>query len=134
LNLYVVAPPKSLWYFGKVNDEALGYFRRYSKKTLRDTIESTDLTVMSINYIFSSLVPISLVTRVLPYRFGKRRDTKMVVKKSSKNLSLSKKIDRTMYKVLGVEQLFSKYLTMPFGLSLILSAKKSTTATKSRSN
>jgi hypothetical protein len=70
----------------------------------------------------------------LPYRFGKRRDTKMVVKKSSKNLSLSKKIDRTMYKVLGVEQLFSKYLTMPFGLSLILSAKKSTTATKSRSN
>jgi ubiquinone/menaquinone biosynthesis C-methylase UbiE len=130
--VFITVPAhKLLW---SSHDEALGHFRRYSKKTLRNSIELTDLTVMSINYIFPSLVPISFLSRTLPYRLGKGRDTKLVIQKSSKNLSLSKKIDRTMYKVLGVEQLFSKYLTMPFGLSLILSAKKSTTATKSRSN
>jgi len=129
--LFITVPAyKFLW---SSHDEALGHFRRYSKKTLRDTIESTDLTVMSINYIFSSLVPVSFLTRALPYLFGKRRDSKMVIKKSSKNLSMSKKIDRTIYNILKVEQLLAKYFTMPFGLSIILSAKKSTTATISRS-
>ncbi len=84
-SLLIVSVPANQWLFG-LHDEALGHFRRYSRKTLRKVINSqfATLNVRSIGFLgIPAALYFSKIRRV-PYPVGKPGLANLILKVSCK--------------------------------------------------
>ena len=109
----IVTVPAHSWLFG-FHDKALGHFRRYGKKSLRDLISNTGLVdIKNMRYFGFTLVPICLLySRLLrrPYpktSLGDARGKTVLGFVAGKLLDLDRRL-----------------ALMPFGISLVLHGKK----------
>jgi 2-polyprenyl-3-methyl-5-hydroxy-6-metoxy-1,4-benzoquinol methylase len=121
--LLIISVPSHKWLFSDF-DSAIGHFRRYSKKSLRQELNEANYVEIEIRHAFATLVAPAFILRRLPYLFGRRRKyagTKGVEESSKRLVKVNKFIDMFLYWLLEIE---SK-IKFPFGLSIIAVFKKS---------
>ncbi len=119
----IVTVPSHNWLFSDF-DIAIGHFKRYTKKKLRNEMQEAGYQEIFSRYFFVSLVPIAFLFRRIPYLLGRRRDFtgKSGVKEGIvKATRLNKVLDSVLYRILKVD---SK-LKLSVGLSLLAVYKKS---------
>lgn len=116
--IYLTVPAHD-WLFSD-HDEALGHHRRYSRKTLKRTLEESGFTIERIDFLFSVLILPAMLLRRMPYLFGMRKDSKVVIHRAETVLRLPFVVDRLMLFVCRIE----RFLKLPFGLSLFVVASK----------
>jgi SAM-dependent methyltransferase len=99
-------------------DSSIGHYRRYSVSELESSLAAADFELVKARYLFSFLVPLAWLLRVLPEKLG------------FNSSATSRKSTRTHFRI---AQLFSplfralvaleKILRPPFGLSIIALAR-----------
>jgi len=82
-NIYITVPAhNSLW---SDIDNYSGHYRRYNSKMIEILAKKTDLKLLYNGYFFSYLtLPVYLI-RSMPYKIMGKRDSKVILEKSSKN-------------------------------------------------
>lgn len=105
-------------------DEVLHHKRRYTKKTLTDTLEQSGFEVTYCNYVYSFLVlPVLVVRRVKEFLMSQASDAKQLEYQSDFKLS-SPLVNRVFSAVAAVERWFVWRVPIPFGTSLVAVARK----------
>ena len=120
----IATVPAFQWLWSR-EDEVLGHFRRYSKKSLNAEIRDAGFEVVSSNYVFASLVPLAALLRTLPYRLGRkqRQADDEVLTRTAARLKPSGLTDRIALSILRLESRISRFVSLPFGLSIVIRAK-----------
>jgi SAM-dependent methyltransferase len=115
--LLLITVPAHQFLFSEY-DSSIGHFRRYSVSELRTSLSAAGFELLNARFLFSFLVPLAWLLRVLPEKLGLQ------------NSVGSSKSTRTQFRI---AQLFSpafrlliyceKVFRIPFGLSIIAVAK-----------
>ena len=109
----LITVPAYQFLFSK-KDRALGHYRRYDKKLLKD--ELSEFKIKKVSYFNTFLcVPIVIVT--LLNKFLKRNYIKEV--ETTPNYILNK----LCYIIFAAEKYFLKYFNLPFGISIYILVK-----------
>ncbi len=116
---FVCSVPAYQWLFSDF-DISIGHYMRYSRKKLRQLLDSVGLRCESFRFIFGFLVLPAFFLRRIPYLLGKRRTLRELNFSFGGNSSTINK----MGCILTIVSQFEKKLKLPFGLSLIAVAKK----------
>lgn len=121
--LLIVTVPAFQWLWSR-EDEALGHFRRYTRKSLVTELESANFQVTSCGYMFASLVLPAALLRAIPYRFARasRRQEREILTRNAARLNPSGLTGKAAAWVLGMEFRIGRFLAFPFGLSVLASA------------
>lgn len=117
--LYLTVPVGQ-WLWGSL-DETLGHQRRFSKRSMRRLLKLNGFVPEQEEYLFFSLVPLAWLTRALPYKFRRSRTS---VEEISDQLAPSKLIDSLSAFILKIEAKISRLIPLPYGLTLMVVAKK----------
>jgi hypothetical protein len=117
-NIFLTVPAHK-WLFSE-HDVAHGHFRRYDLRGLINLIEETGFEIIRAEYLYSVLVPASIILRRIPYLLKKRRGTDFVLNYSEQVL----KVSPTIEKLLTLIFRFERKTRFPFGLSIFMIAKK----------
>lgn len=117
--LYLTVPVGQ-WLWSSL-DETLGHQQRFSKKSIRKLLERNGFIPEQEEFLFLSLVPFAWLTRALPYRLRRDRST---IDDISDQLSPSKIIDSIAAIILKIEAKISRRIPLPYGLTLLVVAKK----------
>ncbi len=117
--IFICSVPAYQWLFSDF-DISIGHYRRYSRRNLRHLLESTQFRPIETKSIFAFLVLPAFILRRLPYLFGRRANLQVISKSSGGNSKRVNKMAFVFSKIHKIEQL----LNLPFGLTLIVSAKK----------
>ena len=98
----------SLW---SGHDVYLRHFRRYTKNELRQLVEESGLSVISVRYTYSTVFPIAYIQRTF-------------AQKSSQNSQLKENtfLARLIMRIMLFPDRWISFL--PFGVSLVLEARK----------
>ncbi len=92
------------------------HFRRYTKNQLLKQVEKAGFEIKKVSYFNFFLFPIILAVRLLQ---------KFFKKKAQNDLSLSPPwINNLLIKLFGSECFLLKYISLPIGVSLVLTATK----------
>jgi len=118
--LYLTVPVGQ-WLWGSL-DETLGHQRRFSKRGMRQLLAQNGFVPELEEYLFLSLVPLAWVTRALPYKLRRGRKS---VEEISDQLAPSKLVDSLSAFILKIEAKISLFVPLPYGLTLMVVAKKS---------
>ncbi len=115
--LLLITVPAHQFLFSEY-DSSIGHFRRYSVSQLSSSLSSAGFELVNARFLFSFLVPLAWLLRVLPEKLGFR------------NSANSRKSTRSQFRI---AQLFSpvfrllvsseKVLRLPFGLSILALAR-----------
>lgn len=120
----IATVPAFQWLWSR-EDEVLGHFRRYSKKSLNLEFRNAGFEVVSCEYMFASLVPLAALLRTLPYRLGRKHrqaDTEVLTRTAAR-LKPSSLTDRIALRILRLESSIFRLVSLPFGLSIVIRAK-----------
>ena len=118
--IITVPASNTLWSDTDIN---LGHFRRYSVADLKLKMEAAGYTVLQRTYFFSLLWLPLLIFRVLPQRFGFKKDE--TKRRASEHVSSRSIKGRLVKWLLAWEIFFIKNgFSIPFGTSCIIIAKK----------
>ena len=117
--LYLTVPVGQ-WLWGSL-DETLGHQRRFSKKAMRNLLEKNGFILEHEEFLFLSLVAFAFFTRALPYRLRRNPRT---VGEISNQLSPNRRIDAGASLILKIEAKISRLIPLPYGLTLLVVAKK----------
>lgn len=113
--LVVLAVPAYQWAWSD-HDVLLGHRRRYVAPELRALAEQAGLEVVRCAYFHSWLVPIAFVLRRTPARH--------LVKRSAEEASfVSQRVNRILVTVTDAERWVSRFVDIPFGLSILMVAR-----------
>ncbi len=107
--LVVTVPASMLLWSG--HDVQNQHYRRYSRRTLRSVVEKAGFEVMFVNYWNTILYPLALIARVT----GNSGES---------SFSMPRIIDNLFYACIIVESVLMRWIPLPFGVSLVLVAKK----------
>ena len=118
-HLYLTVPVGQ-WLWGSL-DETLGHQQRFSKKGMRKLLEQNGFVAEHEEFLFLSLVPLAWLTRALPYKLRRRQST---VEGISEQLSPNKTVDSITAFILKMEAKISRFIRLPYGLTLLVVAKK----------
>jgi ubiquinone/menaquinone biosynthesis C-methylase UbiE len=121
--LYLTVPVGQ-WLWGSL-DETLGHQLRFSKRGMRNLLENNGFIPEHEEYLFLSLVPLAWLTRALPYKLRRGNST---VENISSQLSPNRIIDSATALILKIEAMISQIIPMPYGLTLLVVAKKKTSS------
>ena len=114
-NGYILITVPAYQFLFSTKDKALKHYRRYSKKTLKKTID--EFTLVKMSY-FNSLLFIPIITIIL---FNKLLNINYIKKvETTPNFIINK----ILFYVFSIEQITLKYLNFPFGLSIYALIKK----------
>lgn len=116
--LFLTSAYKFLW---SEHDEAAHHKRRYTRRSLREMVERANLEVLKISYVnFFLFVPILLVRMLRSFgRAGRRGQA------GSPDLFLPPAIfNNIFYALLRMESWMIRYINFPFGVSLLVIARK----------
>jgi len=95
-------------------DSSIGHYRRYTVTELRRSLASSGFDLIHYQYLFSFLVPLAWVLRVLPGKFRKVDSVKSV-KHARTQFRIAEKLSPIFRFLVWLEKL----LKPPFGLSII---------------
>jgi hypothetical protein len=115
--LLLITVPAHQCLFSKY-DSSIGHFKRYSVSELRSSLKAAGFELMSVRYLFSFLVPLAWLLRVLPEKFGFQS------KEPVKDTTLRQfRIAQLLSPVFRFFVTVEKILRLPFGLSILAVAK-----------
>lgn len=118
--LYVTVPAFPLLWSGE--DVYAGHFRRYTKRSLTNALESSGFMLQRISYFFGPLVLPVLLLRSLPLRIGIRQD--VVTKSTEHHVPAPGLGTRCLEFMLKIEaKALARGFTIPFGSSLLAVAR-----------
>lgn len=104
------------------HDEWAAHRRRYRERTLRAAVVAAGFEVVRSSYFFSFLVPAALLLRRTPLRrFVRSTDDEVG--------AASAPVDRVMTALASIERRIALRWRVPFGLSIVLVARRPATAT-----
>tara|TARA_B100000787_G_scaffold144432_1_gene114285 strand:- start:331 stop:1047 length:717 start_codon:yes stop_codon:yes gene_type:complete len=109
----LITVPAYQFLFSK-KDEALGHYRRYNKKILKN--ELTEFNIEKISH-FNTLLCIPIIIMTLLNKFLKRDYIKQV--ETTPNFFINK----LCFIIFAAEKYFIKYLNLPFGISIYILVK-----------
>ena len=109
----LVTVPAYQFLFSK-KDEALGHYRRYNKRILKN--ELTEFNIEKISH-FNTLLCIPIIIMTLLNKFLKRDYIKQV--ETTPNFFINK----LCFIIFAAEKYFIKYLNLPFGISIYILVK-----------
>lgn len=109
----LITVPAYQFLFSK-KDEALGHYRRYNKKLLKN--ELTEFNIEKISY-FNTLLCAPIIIMTLLNKFLDRDYIKKV--ETTPNFILNK----VCYFIFSIEKYFLKYFNLPFGISIYVLIK-----------
>jgi hypothetical protein len=115
--ILAVTVPAHQWLFSKY-DLGIGHFRRYDSSTLKVELESSGFEIVSIRYLFSFLVPLAWLIRVLPEKLG-IHPKKKSIEIGRKQISVADRF-APLFKFLSRAE---QRLRLPIGLSLLCIAR-----------
>ncbi len=118
LNGLLVVTVPAFQFLWSDEDDVSGHFRRYGRKRLISDLERLGFQAMSVEYLFASLVPIASIARALPYSLGRRRSEEQVFRDMGQQLRPNIQLEKAARMVLAAEVSLTRYLRLPFGLSL----------------
>jgi SAM-dependent methyltransferase len=119
--LFICTVPAHQWLFSDY-DEQIGHFRRYSKGSLGDELNSVGLKIETMKFMFGLLVLPSLVMRRIPFLLGRRRDLSSV----NKSMAIAGRLGRALDIPIRVFLLIENFISPPTGLSIISTSVKNT--------
>lgn len=106
----ILTVPACQWLYGK-HDRALHHYRRYNDKQLTNLLQSTGFHIEQISHFNSLLFPVALLSRLA--------DKLLVQKKAAGVETPPNLLNELFYIMLRLEALMLKYVTLPFGLSIV---------------
>ena len=109
----LITVPAYQFLFSK-KDEALGHYRRYNQKLLKN--ELTEFKIENISY-FNTLLCIPIIIMTLLNKLLKRDYIKEV--ETTPNFFINK----LCFIIFAAEKYFIKYLNLPFGISIYILVK-----------
>ena len=114
--LVAIAVPAYAWAWSE-HDVALGHRRRYTKRALRQSLESAGLHVERITYFHAWLVPPALLLRRTPLR--------RILRGSAEEASfVGPRVNALLQGVSAVERRILRRIDLPFGLSVLGIARR----------
>ncbi|MGM4986964.1 class I SAM-dependent methyltransferase [Tardiphaga sp. 841_E9_N1_2] len=118
--IYVTVPAsQGLW---STDDEYAGHYRRYSRKSLSQLLETTGFDTKQVSGFFLLLVPPLFLLRTLPSKFGQRKVTSVDQAVTHHKEGL---VSRLIGSLSGFEiGAISNGYSLPAGTSLIAIARK----------
>jgi len=120
--LIILTVPAHKWLYSDF-DQAIGHYRRYSKKMLRNEMKSAGYQEVYSCHFFLTLVLPAFFFRRIPYLFGRRREfsgeggVKEVIERTS---NINRILDDLFYAILRLEA----RVRFPVGLSILGVFKK----------
>ena len=117
--LYLTVPVGQ-WLWGSL-DEVLGHQQRFSKKSMKKLLEKNGFIPVHEEFLFLSLVPLAWLTRALPYKLRRSQRT---VEDISDELTPNRFVDSITAFILKFEAKISRLIPLPYGLTLLVVAKK----------
>jgi 2-polyprenyl-3-methyl-5-hydroxy-6-metoxy-1,4-benzoquinol methylase len=117
--IFICSVPAYQWLFSDF-DLSIGHYRRYSRRSITSLIGSMNIEVVKVKSIYAFLIIPAFLLRRIPFLLGRRASLTKITKSRGGNSRLVNKLDFALGKIHKVEQL----LNLPFGLTLIVSAKK----------
>ncbi len=117
--IFVCSVPAYQWLFSDF-DISIGHYRRYSRKSLKQLIDSTGLEVLSVLSLFSYLVLPVYFLRRIPFLLGRRHNYSQI---KTSFVGNSQMLDR-LSPLFGFLDWLERLVKPPLGLSIILISKK----------
>ncbi|MDD3877595.1 MAG: class I SAM-dependent methyltransferase [Bacteroidales bacterium] len=100
------------------HDEVVHTGKRYTRKQLRELLEKNDFEIIKISYVVCLLFPIALIKRIIDKIFlPEKKDHNEV--KMPPNF-----VNKLFLSFMRLENIFLKHISLPFGLSVMVLAKK----------
>ncbi|MGD0756514.1 MAG: class I SAM-dependent methyltransferase [Bacteroidales bacterium] len=100
------------------HDKVVYMKRRYLKKQIKVLLENNKLEIVKISYCVSLLFPLAVITRIFNKIFSSEDIEHNEVEMPPKV------INRLFLMVMRIENYLLKYMSFPFGLSVLVLAKK----------
>lgn len=88
--------------------------RRYIKKSLIKIVKKAEYDIVKISYFNIFLSPLMILSRILSSFTGWNKDTNIP----------NKILNKILYNIFKIEKYFLRYISFPFGISIICLAKK----------
>ncbi len=114
--LLVLAVPAYEWAWSD-HDDVLGHRRRYTAPRLRRVVEDAGLECVRVTYFHSWLAPIAFLLRRTPLRH-------LVGADQEEASYVGPAVNRAFVVVTTVERWLIRWLALPFGLSILLVARR----------
>lgn len=115
--LLLITVPAHQFLFSKY-DSSIGHFRRYSTSELKSSLTAAGFELVSARFLFSFLVPIAWVLRVLPEKM--RLKNSGTSRSSARNQLRIAQLLSPLFRFLVATE---KILRLPFGLSIVAVAR-----------
>lgn len=106
------------------HDDAVHQNKRYSKKQIRIFLESQGFEIIKISYNVCLLFPVAFIKRIID---------KLTLSKKTEHNEVKmpcRFINSLFLKVMRIEKLMMRYSSLPFGLSVMVLAKKTSKITE----
>lgn len=113
----ILTVPAYSWLWSK-HDESLHHYRRYTRSELRKKVQETDLELTKNSYAIVFSFPL-----IVAFRFLTKLRPENVNEKTS-YVNVPNIINSLFFKFLSIEALFLKYISFPFGTSVLIRAEK----------
>jgi len=106
----LVSVPANAWMWSQ-HDVMLHHHRRYSRQTLRKTVESAGLAIERVTYFNTALFPLAVVARM--------KDRLLHAKMASGTNLPASWLNTSLYRIFSAERWVLPYVDLPFGVSLL---------------
>jgi SAM-dependent methyltransferase len=103
------------------HDEVVQQDKRYNRKQIKLLLENNDFEIIKISYCVCLLFPLALIKRILNKIFASKGEDHNEVKIPPKI------INQLFLLVMRIENFLFRYISLPFGLSVLVLAKKKPT-------
>ena len=117
--IFLLTVPAHQWLYSDF-DKSIGHFRRYSRRTLQDTLKQSGFKKNQLKFMFSLFVAPAFLLRRVPSLLGRNRNSQSTIESVKLQNQLLNLLKPFLYVLLAIERI----LNLPFGLSLIAISKK----------
>jgi len=113
------------------HDEVVHQNKRYTKKQIKLLMGNNGFEIVKLSYCVSLLFPLALPKRILSKIFKSERVGKHAQAKEHNEVKLPPRfINQLFLSVMRFENFMLRYFSMPFGLSVMVLARKRTSSLK----
>ena len=112
--IFICSVPAYQWLFSDF-DEAIGHYRRYTRKSLRILLQSNGFTPSDSVYLFGILVLPAFLFRRVPFLMGRRRKFHSVSRSNKKSNYFINQAFGVLRLILKIE----RKIRLLFGLSIV---------------
>jgi len=115
--LLLITVPAHQFLFSQY-DSSIGHFRRYSVSELKDSLDAAGFEFVTSRFLFSFLVPLAWILRVLPEKIGLKGSAT-----SRKSTRTQFRIAQMLSPIFRLIVAIERLIHPPFGLSIVAVAR-----------